>query len=148
VCMTDRRSSPRTLRPPVRSLSQRSVRNAPQSPPFTTLIVFSSTYGRAYKSQSEVDTGGRECTSQRVGKNRRCQCMSQQTFAGSVGFTHTLRGIFCTPRCPPLTRTQVPVTLRLYKTATTGHLCANKGYARRARPGSSVLSAHRNPIYR
>jgi hypothetical protein len=48
------------------------------------------------------DTGDTECTSQHVGKNRRCQrvflsrrrvCRS----AGSVGFTHALRGTFCTP---------------------------------------------------
>ena len=57
---------------------------------------------------------GTECTSQRVGKNRRCQqtCLNRRRvcrFAGSVGFyPRAARYILCTPcilplRCPPLT---------------------------------------------
>jgi hypothetical protein len=51
--------------------------------------------------------GRAECTSQRVGKNRRCQqnrkrgvCSDTHTLAASV-FTHALRGTFCLPCIPP-----------------------------------------------
>jgi hypothetical protein len=78
-----------------------------------------------YVPPSSAATGyrGTECTSQRVGENRRCQqtCLNRRRvcrFAGSIGFYHhcEVHSVLpAPPKCPPLPLVQ-PTTVDQHRT--------------------------------